>query len=340
MVLRIARTGVDTAALTTSVVGGGLSSANTVTLSDTAGIFTRFDTVAIALLGGSTTGDLLITRANLVATLTESRAGRLVNMSIRTNAATGDNTLIVGLGIGGGGTDGTKAALLRGVGPTLGLFGVTGALPDPVVTVFQGARQVAQNDDWGGGFDFSSVGAFGFASATPRDAALYNAAFPAGSYSIQITGKNNTTGVALAEIYDATPAAMFTTTTSRLINVSARTQVGTGDNILIAGFAIGGGAPMRVLIRAVGPTLGTFGVSGALADPKLEVYSGSTKTAENDNWTASDAATFASVGAFALNAGSRDAALVTTLQPGTYTVQVSGVGNTSGVALVEVYELP
>ncbi len=265
--------------------------------------------------------------------------GRLVNMSIRTNAGTGDNTLIVGVGLGGAGTSGDKAVLLRAVGPTLGVFGVGGALPDSVMTVFQGSTQIAQNDDWAGSFDFASVGAFAFATPA-RDAAIYNNAAPSGSYSIQITGKNNATGVALAEVYDATPSASFTATTPRLVNVAARTQVGTGDNILIAGFVVGGSTPVRVLVRAVGPTLGVFGVSGVLADPRLSVISEGRIVAENDNWLAADAATFPTVGAFNLTAGSRDAALVVTLQPGSYTAQVSGVNSTTGVALVEVYEVP
>lgn len=269
-----------------------------------------------------------------------SAAGRLVNMSIRTNAGTGDNTLIVGVGIGGANTSGSKAVLLRGVGPTLAAFGVAGTLPDPLMTVFSGPAQIAQNDDWTGGFDFASVGAFALAGNPVRDAAIFNPALPAGSYSIQITGKGNATGIALAEIYDATPTAGFAVATPRLVNVSARTEVGTGDNILIAGFSIGGASPLRVLIRAVGPTLATFGVGGTLADPRLQIFRDTTQVAENDNWNASDAATFESVGAFRLAAGSRDAALVITLQPGTYTAQVSGANAGTGVALVEVYELP
>ncbi len=287
-----------------------------------------------------------VTSANATVTVTTiSNAGRLGNMSIRTNAGTGDNTLIVGLAVGGPGTSGTKPILLRGVGPTLAAFNLTGTLADPVMTVFQGSSQVNQNDDWTGTFNFSSVGAFAFSGTAPRDAAIYSASTSAGSYSIQIAGKNNGTGIALAEIYDATPSDNFAGTTPRLVNVSARTQVGTGDNILIAGFAVSGSSAVRVLIRAVGPTLGAapFNVGGTLADPKLEIYSGSTKTIENDNWagTAELKAAFASVAAFAFSAdNSRDAALVATLQPGSYTAQISGVGNTSGVALVEIYELP
>lgn len=267
--------------------------------------------------------------------------GRIVNMSIRTNAGTDEDTLIVGVALGGAGTTGSKAVLLRGVGPTLGAFGIEGALADPVMTVFRGQTQLAQNDDWdaAAGAVFSSLGAFAF-TAGSRDSAFYGSALAAGAYSIQIAGKNNGTGLALAEIYDATPAGSVTSVTPRLVNVSARTQVGTGDNILIAGFVIGGQSAVRVLVRAVGPTLGAFGVTGVLADPRLEVYSGTTRTAENDNWDAAAAATFGSVGAFAFTPGSRDAALVATLQPGSYTAQVSGVGGGTGIALVEVYEVP
>ncbi|MBI5691590.1 MAG: immunoglobulin domain-containing protein [Verrucomicrobia bacterium] len=275
---------------------------------------------------------------NLVAA---SAAGRLVNLSVRTGAGTGDNTLIVGIGLGGAGTSGNKAVLLRGVGPTLGAFGIGGTLADPVMTVFQGQSQVATNDDWdaAAGASFASLGAFAF-TAGSRDAAIHNPALPANSYSIQITGKNNGTGIALAEIYDATPSASFGATTPRLVNVSARTQVGTGDNILITGFVVGGSTPVRILLRAVGPTLASFGVGGALADPKLELFRGSEKITENDNWDAATAANFSRVGAFGFTAGSRDAALVAVLQPGSYTAQVSGVNGTTGVALVEVYELP
>ena len=317
---------------------------NTVIAGATAASYT------IAQVTAASAGNYAVRITNSLGTVTStpvpltlvaaSNAGRLVNLSIRTVARTGDDTLIVGVGLGGAGTSGSKAVLLRAVGPSLGAFGVAGTLADTVLTVFQGQTQVAQNDDWAGGFDFASVGAFALSGNPIRDAALYNAALNSGSYSIQITGKNNATGVALAEIYDATPSASFSAATPRLVNVSARTQVGTGDDILIAGFSIGGATPARVLIRAVGPTLGTFGVGGTLADPRLQIFRGTTQIAENDNWTAADAATFSTVGAFALQPNSRDAALVITLQPGTYSAQVSGVNNTTGVALVEVYQLP
>ncbi len=134
-------------------------------------------------------------------------------------------------------------------------------------------------------------------------------------------------------------APLLTAQESRLSNVSVRTSAGGADT-LITGFTIGPGPSKQVLVRAVGPTLGVFGVPGVIADPKLELYnSAGAKIAENDNFNPSDAATFASVGAFALGAGAKDAALVATLPSGSYTAQVTGVGGVSGVALVEVYEV-
>lgn len=130
----------------------------------------------------------------------------------------------------------------------------------------------------------------------------------------------------------------------RLANVSTLTRVGSGDDVLTAGFVISGTTPKQVVIRAVGPRLATtpFNVPGTLADPVLTVYGPNSATlvaASNDNWDATNAASFASVGAFALTNGSRDAGLVATLPPGAYSAQVSGLNNTTGTAIVEVYEV-
>ena len=127
----------------------------------------------------------------------------------------------------------------------------------------------------------------------------------------------------------------------RLVNVSARNRVGTGDDILIAGFSVAGAGSKQLLIRAVGPTLATFGVPSPLADPALRVIdSRGVTVGANDNWAAALAATFVQVGAFPLAAASRDAALLLTLPAGgAYTIQVSGVNNGTGEALIEVYEV-
>ena len=292
-------------------------------------------------------GSVTSAPANLtVSTVAAADVGRLINLAIRTSAGTGAQTLIVGFATGGAGASGVKPLLIRGVGPSLNQFGLTGTLVDPEMTVFQGTTTVATNDNWAGDAQVlaraAQVGAFGYINAASLDAAL--ALSPAlGSYTVQILGKNNGTGIALAEIYDATAAGTFAAATPRLVNVSARTQVGTGDSILFAGFVVGGTTAKTVLIRGIGPTLGVFGVTGVLDDPKLQLYSGTTLLRENDNWggDAQLTAVGASVGAFNLaNAGSKDAVLLVTLPPGSYTAQISGVGATTGVALVEVYDVP
>jgi hypothetical protein len=272
--------------------------------------------------------------------------GRLGNLAIRTNAGTGAQTLIVGFSLGGTNTTGTSPLLVRGMGPSLTQFGLTGVLVDPLATMFRGETTVATNDNWGGATEISAraaqVGAFAFAANNSLDAAL--ALAPAGdTYTVQVTGRNNGTGIALAEIYDAVPRSAFTSSTPRLINVSARTEVGAGSDILIAGFSIAGSTAKTVLIRAIGPTLAVFGVTETLSNPKLQLFSGTTVIGENDDWGGDPQLTNAAtaVGAFTLaNTASRDAVLMVTLPPGSYTAQVSGVNAGTGVALVELYELP
>lgn len=264
---------------------------------------------------------------------------RLSNVSVRT-AAGGADVLITGFTIGPGPS---KQVIIRAIGPTLAVFGVSGTLPDPKLELYSGSTKIAENDNWNASdaAAFASVGAFAL-GANSRDAALVTT-LPPGGYTAQITGIGGA-GVALVEVYEVSGGA------ARLINLSTRAQVGTGASILIPGITVTTGAgTRRLLVRAVGPTLGVFGVPGTLADPKLELFSGNTKIGENDNWgtptvpTAADAATltsvFAQAGAFALTAGSRDAAMLVNLGPGSYTLQVSGVGSTTGAALVEVYDL-
>jgi hypothetical protein len=204
---------------------------------------------------------------------------------------------------------------------------------DPRLELFSGPLLVLSNDNWNAALapTFTSVGAFPFANGS-LDAAFVrnlNAA-----YSIQARGTG--AGVVLVEAYDSGPP-----TTARLVNVSARNRVGTGDDILIAGFTIAGAGEKRLLVRAVGPKLTAFGVTGVLADPKVEIYNGAgLKLTENDTWAASLTATFSAVGAFPLDAGSRDAALVVSLAPGSYTAQVRGSDGGTGEALIEIYEVP
>lgn len=268
--------------------------------------------------------------------------GRLINVSVRTNAGTGADTLIVGFVVAG---SASRTLLVRGIGPTLATFGVTGALADPSITLFNASGQLATNDNWGQASNAAqilgtaaAVGAFPLQSGS-LDASLLRD-FSASSYTVQVTGAAGATGTALMEAYDAggNPGA-------RLVNVSARSFVGTGGGVLITGFVVNQ-STRAVLVRAIGPALTAFGVAGSLANPRLQIFDDTGKlVAENDDWsTASNATTIASVaqtiGAFPLGTGSRDAVLLLTLPPGAYTAQVSGVGATTGVGLIEVYEVP
>ena len=300
-----------------------------------------YTSVATNAIGSTESSNATIS----VTSAAPADTGRLVNLAIRSNAGNGDDTLIVGFSIGGSGSSEAKPLLLRGMGPSLVRFGVGGALADPAATVFQGETAIMTNDNWGGdpaiAARAAAVQAFEFSANDSADAALATSLTPA-AYTMRVVGNNDSTGIALAEIYDATAAATITGGTPRLLNVSARTRVGTGDDILIAGFVVAGSTAKTVLIRGVGPALADFGVTTPLADPKLQLLSGQTIINENNDWggDAQLVAAASSVSAFPLtNPGSKDAVLLVTLAPGNYTVQVSGVSGTTGVALVELYEV-
>ena len=274
----------------------------------------------------------------------------LVNLSARAYAETGTNLLIAGFV-----TTGTsnKSLLIRGDGRPLAGYGITDYLPDPQLTLFDSAGiALVSTDSWATSLDsvFTQVGAFGLTTGS-HDTALLESLPPA-AYTAQVVSETTNDGVALAEIYDADSGAP----TNRLINISARAFVGTGENILIGGFVISGSSPQTVIIRGDGPALTAFDVPGALANPALTLFNSSGSViASNTGWGNAlvngsaattgikvqplTAALSAKVGAFALTNGSNDSALIATLPPGVYTAQIAGANNTTGVALVELYEL-
>ncbi len=284
---------------------------------------------------GVTTESGVITAAALSSSITSSMS-RLANLSVRAIPGAGEQALIVGFVV----EHGAKPILLRAVGPGLAAFTTSAVLQDPALTVQSGGSSVLSNDNWGGTAQlktiFTQLGAFPLSDAS-QDAALLSD-FSPGGYTALVTGAGS--GIAMAEIYDADTTASLA---GRLVNLSARANVGTGDGVLIAGFVINGTAPMRVLIRGVGPTLSRAGVATALSDPQLDLFRDSVRWDHNDNW-AGDAqltAAFAEVGASLwTDPGSKDAALLVTLPPGAYTAIVSGVNGAGGVALAEVYKLP
>jgi hypothetical protein len=287
------------------------------------------------------------------ATLTVNAAppstARLLNLSTRAQCLTGSNALIPGFVISG---TGTKRMLIRGVGPTLSTFGLSGTLADPRITLMSGSTAVASNDDWGTNANPSQITAIATAiQAFPlidgsKDAVLL-VDLPAGTYTVPTTGAAAGTGLAIVELYDADMPSSGSPTAA-LINISNRGFVGTGGSIMIPGFVISSEGSRTVLIRAVGPTLGAapFNVPGVLADPVLTVFNGSSvQILSNDDWgtnpqSAQTASVATALSAFALQSGSKDAAFVVTLPPGVYTVQASGKNSTTGTALVEVYLVP
>jgi hypothetical protein len=270
----------------------------------------------------------------------QSSASGLVNLSVRATAGAGNDSLIVGFVING---TATKSLLIRGIGPTLRDFGVAGALLDPRLALYTGASVTASNDDWSTGDNAAQivgtsarVGAFSLADRA-SDSALM-ATLEKGAYTVQLSGKDAASGVGLVEVYDAASAS-----TAKLVNLSVRAYIGGGSESPNVGFVIAGSAPRRLMVRAVGPGLATFGVPNTIADPKIELFKDGVRIDENDNWAGSDAliALFSQVGAFGLpDSASRDAVLLVTLDPGAYTVVVSGANGSAGVGLVELYEAP
>jgi hypothetical protein len=165
------------------------------------------------------------------------------------------------------------------------------------------------------------------------------------SYSVQVTNASGTGGIVLVEVYDAD--ILRGTSTSLLVNVSVRGQTAPGDDVLTLGLVIGGQGPRTLLVRGIGPKLASFGVQGTVPDPRIQIVDSQSRIIlANDDWSSADflselALATSYVGAFALDETSKDAATLSLVEPGAYTIQVSGTtASPTGEALVEVYEVP
>ena len=265
---------------------------------------------------------------------------RLTNLSARGLSGVGAERMIPGFVV----RNGDLPIMLRAVGPTLADFGVENPMSDPSLQLIpapaagNGSNNNWQDSDGVAAADMNRVGAFALRAGS-TDAALQATVTAPITAPIGSTETENR--VVLAELY-----IDDTTAPGTLVNLSTRAEVGTGSGNLIGGFVLTGNSPRRCLIRAAGPRLSDFGVEGNLNDPVLEIFrSGeSVPFARNDDWSmspSSDAISIASVqaGATAFSQGSRDASLLITLDPGAYTAIVSGLENTEGIALVEIYLL-
>jgi len=268
-------------------------------------------------------------------------ASTLRNISVHTNAAAGQ-VITPGFVIRGAGS---KQVLFRAVGPGLAPYGIPlgDTMPNPKITVFDSNQNVvATNDDWDSSLAgaFSAVGAFAI-EAGSRDSALLVSLPANASYTAQVTGADGQGGIVLLEVYDADANP-----TSKLVNVSVRSNAAAGADALIMGLSLQGTGKRTLLVRGIGPTLGTYGVPNTINDPALTIFDSNQRSVlSNGDWSNADfvfellqATLF--VGAFELGAGSGDAATLSLLDPGNYTIQITPTDANDGEALAEIYEVP
>src|SRR5204862_4790779 len=273
---------------------------------------------------------------------------QLGNISTRALVQTADNVLIGGFIVQG---TTPKIVIIRAIGPELSQYGVPNPLNDPTLELHDGTGAlIASNDNWQttiiGGIitqdQVQDIQNSGHAPGDPSESAII-ANLPAGNYTAIVRGVNSTTGVALVEVYDLSAANV----SSILGNISTRALVQTADNVLIGGFIVQGTTPKIVIIRAIGPELSQYGVPNPLNDPTLELHDGTgALIASNDNWQTTI------IGGIITqdqvqdiqNSGHApgdpsESAIIANLPAGNYTAIVRGVNSTTGVALVEVYDL-
>jgi sugar lactone lactonase YvrE len=258
---------------------------------------------------------------------------QLLNISTRARVQPGDNALIGGMIVTG---SVPKRVLLRAIGPSLAQSGVSTYLADPILDLYDSAGTLlATNDNWRDAANASDIQATGIAPQNDSEAAILTTLQPGQGYTAVVRGKNDDNGIAVVESYDLNGQA-----DALLANISTRGLVGTGDNVMIAGFILGGGPGVgTVLVRGLGPSLGDSGVVNTLSDPTLEMHDANgVVVAANDNWKDSDQANIEATGIPPNN--NLESAILGSFAPGPYTAIVAGVGSATGVALVEVYNLP
>jgi hypothetical protein len=262
----------------------------------------------------------------------------LGNISTRSFVQTGNDVMIGGFMVHG---NQPKNVIIRAIGPELSQFGVPNFLADPTLELHNGnGALIALNDDWQTN-QAQEIQNSGHAPEDPRESAII-ANLPPDNYTAIVRGVNHTTGVALVEVYDLSPSLQ-----SILSNISTRSLVETGDDVMIGGFIVQGTQPKNVIIRAIGPELSQYGVPNPLADPTLELHNGAgALIGSNDNWqhtiiggiiTQDQVQNIQNSGHAPGDAS--ESAIIANLPPGNYTAIVRGVNNTTGVALVEVYDL-
>src|SRR5436190_8981102 len=258
---------------------------------------------------------------------------QVLNVSTRGTVSTGDNTLINGFIISG---SDPKTVVLRALGPSLSRFGVSGALADPVLRLYNSSGALlATNDNWQTDIGATFMQQNGYAPPNPVESAMLQTNLAPGAYTAVVRGNNGAQGISLAEVYEIYSPGL----NSKLTNVSGRGFVGTGDNALISGFIVGEVGSGTVIVRALGPSLTSFGVSNPLSDPILTIYdSKGSLIATNDNWQDSNNAIDVQRKGLA-PPNALESAIVLQLPAGEYTAVVRGTNGGTGNALAEVYHL-
>jgi glucose/arabinose dehydrogenase len=255
-----------------------------------------------------------------------------VNLSTRARVDTGENVLIGGFIITG---SAPKNIVLRALGPSLNVQGqpLAGRLANPILELHNSAGSlIASNDNWMTSAQRQQIESLGLAPPNAQESALL-ASLPPGSYTAIVRGVGGV-GIGLVELYDVDQPKP-----ADAVNISSRGRVQTGDNVMIAGFIVGGNQSRRVIVRALGPSLTARGIAGALGNPTLELRNSSgALIASNDNWRSNQEAEINATGLSPSN--NNESATVGTLTPGGYSAVVRGVNDSTGVALVEVYRLP
>ncbi len=255
--------------------------------------------------------------------------GQPLNIATRLQIQSGDNVLIAGFIITGP-AGSTKKVLIRGIGPSLANFGVAGTIPDPFLELHKPDGSVVTNDNWKQAPNVAEIPS-GFAPSNDLESIIYTTLSP-GNYTAILKGAHGEAGVGLVEAYD-----FDTTSTAKLANIATRGFVNTGDNVMIGGFIIGGIEPANVLVRAIGPSLTQFGVQAALQATTLELHDSNGSVISNEGWRSTQESEIQATTIPPTN--DNEAAILATLVPGNYTAIVRGKNDTTGIAVVEAYNL-
>lgn len=265
--------------------------------------------------------------------LNSNPSSNLVNLSTRAFVSTGENALIGGFIVQG---SEPATVILRAIGHSLRAFGINNPLTDPIMELHGSGGIIQTSDDWIDSSNAMTIASYRLDPANSLESAILATLNP-GGYTVVVRAFDNQngdlTGVGLVELYD------LHATNGRAGNISTRAQVLTGENVMIGGFIVGGSQGKEVVVRGIGPSLGQFGIANPLNDPTLELYNGAgTLVSSNNDWAnGPDAGAIQTRGLAPTQPA--ESALLATLNPGNYTAIVRGVNNTTGVALVEAYDL-